>query len=251
MRIDVITLFPEWVGQLEQFGVVGRGLRESRLDLNCWNPRDQAARSDRRIDDRPYGGGPGMVMQGEPLARTLGRIEQARAMHAPVILLSPAGERFDHRWAERLARGPGFTLVCGRYEGIDQRFIDEHVDIELSLGDFVLSGGELPAMMIIDAVARLQQGVLGDARSAEEDSFVRAVLDHPHYTRPADAAGASVPAVLLSGDHAAIARWREKKALGLTWLRRPELLAEMTLSARQHVLLAEFIEEQDDPARAP
>ncbi len=246
VRIDVITLFPDWVSQLETFGVVGRGLREQRLTLACWNPRDHGQRADGRVDDRPYGGGPGMVMQYGPLAATLDAIRRARGDGAPVILMSPAGERFDQRWAERLAPSAGFILVAGRYEGIDQRFIDQHVDIELSMGDFVLSGGELAAMTVIDAVARLVDGVLGDARSAVEDSFTADTLDHPHYTRPADHAEAGdVPAVLLSGDHAAIAAWREKQALGMTWLRRPERVADMALSQSQTRLLKEFIAEQN------
>ncbi|RJS93857.1 tRNA (guanosine(37)-N1)-methyltransferase TrmD [Salinisphaera sp. Q1T1-3] len=248
MRIDAVTLFPEWVDQLEQFGVVGRGLREQRLTLATWNPRDHAVRADRRIDDRPYGGGPGMVMQATPLSTTLAAIRRDRGDDgAPVVLMSPAGERFDHAWASRLAASPGFVVVCGRYEGIDQRFVDSEVDIELSIGDYVLSGGELPAMTVIDAVARLQTGVLGDARSAAEDSFAVSGLDHPHYTRPPviDGPQGQVPDVLLSGDHAAIARWREKRALGLTWLRRPGLLAELALSERQVGLLQEFIAEQD------
>ncbi len=243
MRIDVVTLFPEWVGQMEQFGVVGRGLRESHLQLACWNPRDDADDANRRIDDRPYGGGPGMVMQAPPLARTLDRIRSQRDDGAPVILLSPQGERFDQAWADRLAAGSGFVLVCGRYEGIDERFTERHVDISLSAGDVVLSGGELPAMMIIDAVARLLDGVLGDNRSAREDSFSDGVLDHPHYTRPPSALGREVPDVLLSGDHARIARWRAKRALGATWLHRPDLVEGLTLSAEQETLLAEFIAE--------
>lgn len=243
MRIDVVTLFPEWVGQLQDFGVVGRGLRESRLDLNCWNPREAAGNASGRVDDRPYGGGPGMVMQAAPLAETLERVQRARADSAPVIMPSPQGERFDQRWAERLAQGAGFVLVCGRYEGIDQRFVDQHVDIELSMGDVVLSGGELPAMMIIDAVARLLSGVLGDSRSAQQDSFVEGLLDHPHYTRPPSLAGADVPEVLLSGDHARIGRWREKQALGITWQRRPDLLERLTLTAHQQALLDEYIAE--------
>ncbi|MES1927889.1 tRNA (guanine-N(1)-)-methyltransferase [Salinisphaera dokdonensis CL-ES53] len=241
MRIDVVTLFPEWVAQLEDFGVVGRGLRESRLELACWNPREDADNASGRVDDRPYGGGPGMVMQAPPLEATLDRVRMARADSAPVIMPSPQGERFDQRWAERLADGPGFVLVCGRYEGIDQRFVDAHVDVELSMGDVVLSGGELPAMMIIDAVARLLSGVLGDSRSAQQDSFTDGLLDHPHYTRPPSLAGAAVPDVLLSGDHARIERWREKQALGVTWQRRPDLLDRLTLSAHQQALLDEYI----------
>lgn len=247
MRIDTLTLFPDWVRQLENYGVVGRGLRAGQLTLEAWNPRDYTGDAGRRIDDRPYGGGPGMVMQCEPLQRTLAAIKTERANDgAPVLLMSPQGARFDQNWVDRLARGPGCILVCGRYEGIDQRFIDTHVDAEVSAGDIVLSGGELPAMMIIDAVARLLQGVLGDARSAVEDSFVDGRLDHPHYTRPLDATWGEVPDVLLSGDHARIARWREKQALGQTWLLRPDLLARLNLSSAQEALLADFVAERAD-----
>lgn len=245
MRIDAITLFPEWLLEIERYGVVGRGLREDRLALQAWNPRDYTHHPTRRIDDRPYGGGPGMVMQSAPLAAALDAIVEDRgdASRAPVLLMSPQGERFDQRWAERLAAGTGCVLICGRYEGIDQRFIDRHVDAEISAGDMVLSGGELPAMMIIDAVARLVSGVLGDARSAAEDSFANTVLDHPHYTRPPVDGAGEVPEVLLSGDHARIARWREKQALGRTWLRRPDLLDAIELTPRQRGLLTEFIVE--------
>ena len=251
MRIDVVTLFPEWVGQLEQFGVVGRGLRESRLELACWNPRDDADNASRRIDDRPYGGGPGMVMQGPPLAATLERIQAARANRVPVIMPSPQGQAFDQDEAQRLAEGEGFVLVCGRYEGIDQRFVDAYVDKELSVGDVVLSGGELPAMMIVDAVARLLSGVLGDSRSASEDSFVNGLLDHPHYTRPPRFADRDVPAVLLSGDHARIERWRAQQALGATWRRRPDLLARRELDATQKALLEAYIAEQKGDSGDP
>src|SRR5699024_2439328 len=175
VRIDVISLFPDWIEQLRDYGVVGRGLREQRLTLRSWNPRDYSADRNRRVDERPFGGGPGMVMQSLPLANTLQAINESRnaaADAAPVLMLSPQGERFDQRWAQALAgREHGFVLLCGRYEGIDQRFIDRHVDVQLSAGDFVLSGGELPAMMIIDAVARLLPGVLGAADSAVEASF--------------------------------------------------------------------------------
>lgn len=247
MRIDTLTLFPEWVGQLEHYGVVGRGLRAGQLALETWNPRDYTDDTGRRVDDRPYGGGPGMVMQCEPLERTLEAVKASRGDDgAPVLLMSPQGARFDQAWADRLARGPGCVLICGRYEGIDQRFINAHVDAEVSAGDVVLSGGELPAMLIIDAIARLLDGVLGDARSAVEDSFVDGRLDHPHYTRPVSNRLDAVPEVLLSGDHARIARWREKQALGQTWLRRPDLMARLSLSSAQEALLAEFVAEQDD-----
>lgn len=246
MRIDVISLFPEWIRQLEQYGVVGRGIRQRRLALNTWNPRDYSADRNARVDDRPFGGGPGMVMQVEPLENTLAAINQSRAVpgaRAPVIMLSPRGETFGQHWAQELATrdADGFVLVCGRYEGVDERFVERFVDLELSLGDFVLSGGELPAMMVIDAVGRLVSGVLGDEGSARTDSFSGGRLDHPHYTRPADDA---VPGVLLSGDHAAIARWREQQALGWTWLHRPELLHDLTLSPEQAALLRRFIAGQ-------
>lgn len=243
-RIDVISLFPDWIGQLEQYGVVGRGIRAQRLALQAWNPRDYSDDHNGRVDERSFGGGPGMVMQVAPLQRTLAAIHAARGDEAqsrpPTILLSPRGDVFDQRWARALAeREAGFTLLCGRYEGVDQRFVERHVDIQLSVGNFVLSGGELPAMLIIDAVARLLPGVLGDAASAQSDSFsCGGLLDHPHYTRPADA---GVPDVLLSGDHAAIARWREQQALGTTWLQRPDLLRDLKLSTEQEELLRRFI----------
>jgi tRNA (guanine37-N1)-methyltransferase len=243
MHINIVTLFPEWIARLRDYGVVGRGLRTGKLALRLWNPRDYSDNRNRRVDDRPYGGGPGMVMAGPPLARTLAAISEGTTQ--PVMLLSPQGARFNQAWAEQLAAGSGFTLVCGRYEGVDQRFIDRHVDAKLSVGDVVVSGGELPAMLIIDAVARLCAGVLGDARSAHEDSFAAGLLDHPHYTRPKRTLGAEAPAVLLSGDHTEIARWREKQALGTTWLYRADLLARLDLSERQQMLLTEFVTEYD------
>lgn len=247
MHVDVISLFPEWVERLRDYGVVGRGLRDGHLGLRCWNPRDYSQDRNRRVDERPFGGGPGMVMQVQPLQDTLAAIQATRASTAPasVIMLSPRGERFDQQWAQALAqRAEGFVLLCGRYEGVDQRFIDQHVDLQLSVGDFVLSGGELPAMLVIDAVARLLPGVLGDAASAREDSFAHGLLDHPHYTRPATAPDGNVPEVLLSGDHARIARWREQQALGWTWLHRPDLLTDLPLSDEQNALLRAFIAGQ-------
>ena len=255
MRVDVVTLFPEWLAQLENYGVVGRALRAGIIALNAWNPRDQAASPSRRVDDRAYGGGPGMVMQAAPLARTLDAIEAAQQLpadrRAPVILLSPQGEPFTQAWAADLALRERLVLVCGRYEGVDQRFVDARVDVELSVGDFVVSGGELPAMMIIDAVARLIEGVLGDRQSAVADSFVAGRLDHPHYTRPETALGRGVPPVLLSGDHDRIRRWREKQALGMTWLKRPDVLAALDLSAAQRAALAEFVAELAAQPDAP
>lgn len=245
MRIDVLTLFPDLVSQVAAYGVTGRAVTRRILDLAIWNPRDDAGNRHGSVDDRPFGGGPGMVMQAPPLRRALARARAARGDDgAPVIALTPQGERFDQSWARRLVDGPGAILVCGRYEGIDERFLSADVDCELSIGDFVLSGGELPAMVVVDALARLLPGALGDADSAVEDSFEAGLLDHPHYTRPAELDGGAVPDILLSGDHAAVARWREKTALGRTWLRRPDLLEGRTLSERQKDLLREFILEQ-------
>lgn len=246
MHVDAITLFPEWLLELRTYGVVGRGLRTGKLGLKAWNPRDYTTHPTRRIDDRPYGGGPGMVMQAAPLTSAVEaiRADQASEDRRPVVLMSPQGQPFNQRRARALAARPdGFIVVCGRYEGIDQRFIDRHVDEQLSVGDFVVSGGELPAMMVIDAVARLISGVLGDERSACEDSFSGALLDHPHYTRPAHDDSGRVPTVLMSGDHERIQRWRYKQQLGRTWLQRPDLLDNAMLSDSQRQLLTEFLEE--------
>lgn len=246
MRFDVVTLFPEWVRQLENFGVVGRAIRDGRVALETWNPRDYTERADGRVDDRPIGGGPGMVLQAAPLARTLDAIDQGVGhTTGPRILLAPDGERFDQSWAEALKRRGGATLVCGRYQDVDQRFIDGHIDACLSIGDFVLSGGELPAMMIVDAVARLGSDVLGDPQSTADETFTDGRLKAPQYARPADD---DVPAVLLSGDHARIARWREKQALGATWLKRPDLLEKLVLNAGQTQLLAEYVAENSPDA---
>ncbi len=241
LQFNVVTLFPEWVKQLENFGIVGRGFRDNRLTLSTWNPRNYTDRRDGRVDDRPFGGGPGMVLQAGPLNRTLDAIaEHTHDQLRPVWLLTPDGERFDQRAADTLTAVGGVTLVCGRYQGIDQRFIDTRVDACVSVGDVVLSGGELPAMMIIDAVARLLPGVLGDPDSKSAESFRGGQLDAPHYTRPPDA---DVPRVLLSGDHAKIARWRQKQALGTTFLKRPDLFAQLALDANQVRLLNEYLAE--------
>ncbi len=244
MRIDVITLFPEMFRILTAHGITGRAVARGLLEVATWNPRDYTTDRHRTVDDRPYGGGPGMVMRYEPLRAA---IEVARAAAAPgakLAYLSPQGRRLDQRGLEELRRREGLILLCGRYEGIDERLIEAEVDEEWSIGDYVLSGGELPAMVIIDGLTRLLPGALGHEDSAAEDSFVAGLLDHPHYTRPEVVAGREVPAVLRSGDHAAIRRWRLKQALGRTWLRRPDLLAELQLSDEQRELLAEFIHEQ-------
>ena len=250
-RFDVITLFPEMFGALTESGISRRAASRGLYHLQCWNPRDYTTDPHRTVDDRPYGGGPGMVMLDAPLAAAIDAATSAQRAHdaanaGHVIYLSPQGRRLDHAKVMELARLPALTLLCGRYEGVDQRLIDRCVDEEISLGDFVLSGGELPAMVLLDAIIRQLPGALNDADSAVEDSFVDGLLDCPHYTRPeVDEYGAAVPAVLMSGDHARIRRWRLKMALGQTWLRRPELIKARTLSKEEMKLLEEFRQEHE------
>jgi tRNA (guanine37-N1)-methyltransferase len=244
MQIAVVSIFPELVGQIAAYGVVGRAEERNVLSLHCENPRDYTNDVHRTVDDRPYGGGPGMVLKFEPTAAAIRAAKKELPAGSPVIFLSPQGKVFDQAAALRLAGLPGMVLLAGRYEGIDERLVESEVDEELSLGDFVLSGGEIAAMAVIDAVARMLPGVLGDEGSAAQDSFMEGLLDHPHYTRPENIDGAQVPAVLLSGDHARIARWRSKQALGRTYLRRPELVRKLDLSKEQRELLKEFLKEQ-------
>lgn len=243
MRIEIITLFPEFVRQCAGFGVTGRAVERGLLQLEAWNPRDHADGGYRRVDDTACGGGPGMVMMVEPLRRTLAAARQACSDPAPVVYLSPQGKRLTQDKVRQLARMPRMILLCGRYEGIDERLIEQEVDEEVSIGDYVLSGGELAAAVLIDVIGRLQEGALGDAQSAEQDSFSDGLLDCPHYTRPVSGPYGEVPAVLLSGDHAAVARWRRQQALGRTWLRRPDLLEALTLDAEDKRLLDEFKRE--------
>lgn len=228
MRFDIVTLFPELFGPLLQVGVTRRAFESGLLEVVFTNPRTFAQGNYQRVDDRPFGGGPGMVMMAEPLAQSLRKVRAERAQEVPVVLFSPLGRRLDHAQVQRWAASDGAILVCGRYEGVDQRFIDAHVDEQISLGDFVLSGGEIAAMAMLDAVARLQPGVLGDASSHEQDSFntlLDGLLDCPHYTRPETWQGAGVPDVLLSGHHANVARWRREQSLLLTQRLRPDLIA--------------------------
>ena len=235
MRFDVVTLFPELFAPFLAAGVTRRAYESRQVDVRLWNLRDFAEGNYRRVDDRPFGGGPGMVMLAEPLARCLAAIQADRADAAPVVLFSPVGERLDHAGVEGWSASQGAVLLCGRYEGIDQRFIDTHVDVQLSLGDFVLSGGEIAAMALLDAVARLQPGVLNDAGSHQEDSFNPALdglLDCPHYTRPEEWEGRKVPEELLSGHHARIEAWRRQQRLALTARRRPELIAAARQAGR-------------------
>jgi tRNA (guanine37-N1)-methyltransferase len=244
MRIEVVTLFPEMVKDAAAHGVVGRGLQRRLWALGCWNPRDFTSDNYATVDGRPYGGGPGMVMLAEPLERAVVAAQEALAatgsVAAPVLFMSPQGEPLTHARVVEWARLPALVIVAGRYEGIDERLVDRIVDREVSIGDFVVSGGELPALLLIDAVVRQLPGVLNDAQSSVQDSHVDGLLDCPHYTRPESYRGLPVPPVLLSGNHAAIARWRLKQALGRTWLRRPELLQQRALSAEESRLLAEF-----------
>jgi tRNA (guanine37-N1)-methyltransferase len=242
MKCCVVSLFPEMVAQVAEHGVVGRAAKRNLLGLTFENPRDYTDDVHRTVDDRPYGGGPGMVMKYEPAAAAISAARARLPEGSLVVCLSPQGQVFDQSIARRYALLPGLVLMAGRYEGIDERLMSD-VDEELSLGDYVLSGGEIAAMAVIDAVTRLLPGVLGDAESAVQDSFMAGLLDHPHYTRPEDVAGQKVPEVLLSGDHAQIARWRYKQALGRSFLRRPELVAELNLDREQQALLDEFLRE--------
>lgn len=239
MRFDVITLFPELFGPQLSHGVTRRAFESGQVDVRLWQLRDFAEDNYRRVDDRPFGGGPGMVMLAEPLERALAAVKLERLAAAQdgadgpaIIHFSPTGRPITQALVQELAKGPGGVLLCGRYEGIDQRFLDRHVTLELSLGDFVLSGGELPAMALLDALARLQDGVLNDAQSHQQDSFSDGLLDCPHYSRPEvltglgeDAGSLAVPAVLMSGHHAHIAKWRRERSLAITSRRRPELIA--------------------------
>lgn len=244
MHFDVVSLFPEMVATIAEFGVVGRAQRNGLVTLDIENPRDHTSDVHRTVDDRPYGGGPGMVMKYEALAGAVSAARERSPAGTPVVYLSPQGRVFDQAKAMDYAGLPGLILLAGRYEGVDERFIESQVDEELSIGDFVLSGGEVAAMAVIDAVVRLLPGVLGDDESAVQDSFMEGILDHPHYTRPEEVAGQKVPDVLLSSDHAEIARWRLKQALGRTHERRPDLVDKLELSSEQQALLDEYLKEQ-------
>ena len=248
IRFDVITLFPEMFAAVTQSGITARALQTGLWRLRTWNPRDFTTDNYRTIDDRPYGGGPGMVMLAEPLEKAM---DAARAAGGGrVVYLSPQGRKLDQRRVMELSQEAALTLLCGRYEGVDERLLERRVDEELSLGDFVISGGELAVMALIDACVRQLPGALGDERSAAEESFADGLLDCPHYTRPEVHDGRRVPAVLLSGHHAEIRRWRLKQALGRTWLRRPELLQARGMSDEEKKLLAEFQNEHTNMSRS-
>nr|WP_067286207.1 tRNA (guanosine(37)-N1)-methyltransferase TrmD [Marinobacterium profundum] len=243
MWFGVVTLFPEMFEAVTAYGVTGRAVRNGLIDVRCWNPRDYTLDKHRTVDDRPYGGGPGMLMKVQPLRDAIQAARSAAGEGATVIYLSPQGRRLDHVGACELAARQKLILVAGRYEGIDERLLETEIDEEWSLGDFVLSGGELPGMTLIDAVSRLVPGVLGHQSSAAEDSFSEGLLDCPHYTRPEQFDGMQVPEVLLGGNHEEIRRWRLKQQLGRTWTRRPDLLEILELNREQQTLLNEYIRE--------
>lgn len=243
MWIGVITLFPDMFRSITDFGVTGRAVKRGLLNIQCWNPRDFTFDKHRTVDDRPYGGGPGMLMMVQPLRDSIQAAKKAAGDNVKVIYLSPQGRKLTQAGVQELAKNQKVILVAGRYEGIDERVIESDIDEEWSIGDYVLSGGELPAMTLIDAVSRLVPGVLGDMASAEQDSFVDGLLDCPHYTRPEVLDGKVVPEVLLSGNHEYIRRWRLKQSLGRTWKRRPELLNNLALTDEQAKLLAEYVQE--------
>ena len=247
-RFDVITIFPEMFDALADHGITRRALDEKAFELKAWDPRDFTTDNYRRVDDRPYGGGPGMVMLPDPLQASIDAAKRRQVeagVQAPVVvLMSPQGERLDEELVKDLASQPGLVIVAGRYEGLDERLVRHSVDREVSIGDYVTSGGELPAMVMIDCIVRKLPGVLNDAESAVQDSFSAGLLDWPHYTRPEEWKGSKVPDVLLSGNHAAIARWRRKQALGRTWDRRRDMIDESKLSREDRQLLEEYRREQ-------
>jgi tRNA (guanine37-N1)-methyltransferase len=246
MKLDVITLFPEMFEALTQYGITARAFENKLASLQLWNPRDFTTDNHKTVDDRPYGGGPGMVMLIEPLGKAISAAKEKAGANVKVIHLSPSGKPLTHEKVMELSQEKGLIFLASRYEGVDQRLLDAQVDEEISIGDYVLSGGELPAMVLMDAVIRQLPGVLGDADSAVEDSFVDGLLDCQHYTRPEEYAGKKVPEVLLSGNHAKIKEWRLKQSLALTRAKRPDLLAARSLTKEEARLLKEIEQEQAD-----
>ena len=242
MQVGIVSLLPEMFSALEA-GITGRAIKQGLITIKQFNPRDEATDKHRTIDDKPYGGGAGMVMQAAPLAKSVNKAKKALCGDPKVIFVSPKGKRLNQAAIGQMAKLKSLIFVAGRYEGIDQRFIDHYVDETYSLGDYVISGGELAIMVIIDAIIRLLPNALGDERSALQDSFMQGILDHPHYTRPEQYEGMKAPAVLLSGDHRAIEQWRRKMALGYTWYYRPDLLSEIDLDEDDQYLLAQFKRE--------
>lgn len=245
MHFDIITLFPDMFQSLHS-GITGRALDQKIITMTCWNPRDFTKNIHKRVDDKPYGGGPGMVMQYQPLHDAINAARASQATPATVIYLSPQGKPLTQtqmrNWSGKPTKNR-FILIAGRYEGIDERILQKDVDEEWSIGDYVLTGGELPAMVLIDAITRLLPGALGDADSATADSFENGLLDHPHYTRPETIDDLSIPTVLQSGDHTAIARWRQQQSLGKTWQKRPDLLKRRILTGEEKRLLQLYIDD--------
>lgn len=250
MRIEVVTLFPALIEDAVRYGVLGRAVGRGLLTLGTEDPRAHTRDAHRTVDDRPYGGGPGMVLKPEPLTAAIGAASARLLPGSLRIALSAQGERLTQARVAELARLPGLVLVAGRYEGIDERVLELEIDQQLSIGDYVLSGGEFAALALIDALARLLPGALGDERSSVEESFAEGLLEWPHYTRPEVFEGLRVPAVLNSGDHAAIRRWRLKQSIGRTWLRRPDFLERAPLDVERRALLEEFLQEQRAGVRA-
>lgn len=246
MWIGIISLFPEMFRAITEYGVIGRAVKNGLLNIQCWDPRDYTHDKHRTVDDRPYGGGSGMLMMVQPLRDAIHAAKSEIGEEAKVIYLSPQGRKLNQQGVCQLTANKKLILVCGRYEGIDERIIETAIDEEWSIGDYVLSGGELPAMVMIDSISRFIPGVLGHHASAEEDSFMIGLLDCPHYTRPEVLEGMEVPRILLSGNHAEIERWRRKESLGRTWLRRPELLTSLALTDAQRMLLTEFQQEYEE-----
>jgi tRNA (guanine37-N1)-methyltransferase len=240
MRIGVVSLFPSMLREAMRHGVLGRAVERGVVGLDYFDPREHTADVHRTVDDRPYGGGPGMVLKLEPLRDALRAAQKALPPGSRKVYLGADGARFEQKTAREACQWPGLILVAGRYEGVDERFIEAEIDAQWSIGDYVLTGGELPALVVIDAIARLLPGTLGSAESAVQESFTDGLLDWPHYTRPASIDGREVPEVLASGDHAAVRRWRLQQALGRTWLRRPELLEQRGMSGEERALLDEF-----------
>jgi tRNA (guanine37-N1)-methyltransferase len=245
IQFDVVTLFPEMVMAAANYGVTGRAIERGIVDLSAWNPRDYTHDKHKTVDDRPYGGGPGMVMKYQPLHDAVSRAKNIAAATVKVVCLSPQGKPITQALLSDASKVSQLILIAGRYEGIDERFVKMDCDDEWSIGDYVISGGELAALIVVDGITRLLPNVLGDVESAEQDSYVNGLLDYPHYTRPEQIDDQLVPQVLLSGNHADIERWRMKQALGRTWQRRPDLLTKMNLNAGQEALLKEFIVELD------
>ncbi len=242
MWLGIVTLFPEMFSAITEYGITRRAIEAGLLELDCWNPRDFTTDRHRTVDDKPYGGGPGMLMKVAPLRDAIQAAREKAGEDCQVIYLSPQGERLNQEGLVRLSKCRKLILIAGRYEGIDERLIEQEVDQEYSIGDYVLSGGELPAMVLIDGITRLLPGAVGDPESVEQDSFVNGVLDFPQYTRPEEVAGMSVPAVLLSGDHEKIRRWRIKQALGRTLERRPDLIEQLDLGDEEQKLLDEYLQ---------